>query len=107
MLPRSSSEYQSYIPSILGRSRDLAGNSSLEMVRASGQVVGPGIGGALVALLGAASVILVQSVTFAGVGMSGNRKGPIFRRRTGRFRTVEPRGIEPLTSCLQSRRSTN
>jgi len=57
--------YQSYIPSVLGRNRVLAGNSSLEMVRASGQVVGPGIGGALVALLGAASVILVQSLTFA------------------------------------------
>ncbi|GHD49188.1 MFS transporter [Mycetocola manganoxydans] len=57
--------YQSYIPSVLGRNRVLAGNSSLEMVRASGQVVGPGIGGALVAALGAASVILVQSVTFA------------------------------------------
>lgn len=34
------------------------------MVRASGQVVGPGLGGALVSLVGAASVVLIQAVTF-------------------------------------------
>lgn len=56
--------YQSYIPSVIGRDRVLAGNSSMEMVRASGQVVGPGIGGLLVSLVGAAAVILIQAVTF-------------------------------------------
>jgi MFS family permease len=57
--------YQSYIPSVIGRDRVLAGNSSMETMRASGQVVGPGIGGALVALIGAANVLVVQAVTFA------------------------------------------
>jgi MFS family permease len=57
--------YQSYIPSVIGRDRVLAGNSSMETIRASGQVVGPGIGGALVALIGAANVLLVQALTFA------------------------------------------
>ena len=39
--------------------------------------------------------------------------GPLMARappsmiRTGAFWLVEPRGFEPLTSCLQSRRSTN
>jgi MFS family permease len=56
---------QSYIPSVTGRDKVLAGNSSVEMARASGQVVGPGLGGALVSLIGAASVVLIQAVTFA------------------------------------------
>jgi MFS family permease len=57
--------YQSYLPSVIGRDRVLAGNSAMETVRASGQVVGPGLGGTLVGLVGAANVIALQSVTFA------------------------------------------
>src|ERR687893_29573 len=41
------------------------GNASLEFVRASGQVIGPGLGGALVSVLSAATVVLIQAVTFA------------------------------------------
>jgi MFS family permease len=37
----------------------------METVRASGQVVGPGVGGWLVGLVGAAAVVGVQAVTFA------------------------------------------
>ncbi|MBA3274574.1 MAG: MFS transporter, partial [Chloroflexia bacterium] len=57
--------YQSYIPSVVGKDRVLAGNSSMETIRASGQVVGPGLGGWLVALIGAANVVVIQAVTFA------------------------------------------
>ncbi len=57
--------YQSYLPSVIGKDRMLAGNSTMETLRASGQVVGPGLGGALVSLVGAAAVVLIQSVTFA------------------------------------------
>ncbi|MGO4534745.1 MFS transporter [Leifsonia sp. 2MCAF36] len=57
--------YRSYLPSVIGRDRVLAGNSSLEFVRASGQVAGPALGGILVSLIGAASVILVQAGSFA------------------------------------------
>lgn len=57
--------YQSYIPSVIGKERVLAGNSAMETLRSTGQVVGPGIGGALVSLIGAASVVLIQAVTFA------------------------------------------
>ncbi|MDN4613324.1 MFS transporter [Leifsonia sp. F6_8S_P_1B] len=57
--------YRSYLPAVIGRDRVLAGNSSLEFVRASGQVAGPALGGVLVAALGAALVVLVQAVTFA------------------------------------------
>jgi MFS family permease len=57
--------YRSYLPSVIGRDRVLAGNSSLEFVRASGQIAGPAIGGVLVSLVGAASVVLVQTCAFA------------------------------------------
>lgn len=57
--------YQSYIPSVIGRDRILAGNSSMETIRASGQVIGPGLGGWLVAFAGAANVVLIQAATFA------------------------------------------
>ncbi|WP_035812440.1 MFS transporter [Jiangella gansuensis] len=57
--------YQAYVPSVIGRDRVLAGNSAMETMRASGQFVGPGLGGWLVAVAGAANVVLVQAVTFA------------------------------------------
>jgi MFS family permease len=57
--------YQSYLPSVVGKNRLLAGNSAMETVRACGQVLGPGIGGWLVAVAGAANVVLIQAATFA------------------------------------------
>jgi MFS family permease len=57
--------YRSYIPSVIGKERVLAGNSAMEALRAGGQVVGPGLGGALVAAVGPPAVALIQSVTFA------------------------------------------
>ena len=57
--------YQSYLPTVVGKDGLLTGNSAMETVRASGQVAGPGIGGWLVAVAGAATVVLVQAVTFA------------------------------------------
>jgi MFS family permease len=57
--------YQSYLPTVTGNDRLLAANSAMEALRAGGQVVGPGLGGGLVALAGAANVLLLQAVTFA------------------------------------------
>lgn len=57
--------YQTYLPSVVRPDRLLAGNSALETIRASGQVAGPGVGGWLVTMLGAANVVLIQAVTFA------------------------------------------
>ncbi|HEV7811867.1 MAG TPA: MFS transporter [Leifsonia sp.] len=62
--------YRSYLPSVTGKERVLAGNSSMEFVRASGQVVGPGLGGLLVSLVGAAAVVLVQAGTFTVSALS-------------------------------------
>jgi MFS family permease len=57
--------YQSYLPTVVGEDGLLTGNSAMETVRASGQIAGPGVGGWLVAVAGAATVVLVQAVTFA------------------------------------------
>jgi MFS family permease len=57
--------YQAFVPTVVGKKNVLSGNSAMETLRASGQVIGPGIGGALVSLVGAAAVVLIQSATFA------------------------------------------
>ncbi len=62
--------YQSYLPSLTGGERLLHANSAMETLRAGGPLVGPGIGGWLVALVGAANVVLLQSVTFAASAVS-------------------------------------
>ncbi len=62
--------YQSYVPIVIGKDTVLAGNSAMETARAGGQIFGPGIGGGLVALVGAASVVLIQSATFAVSALS-------------------------------------
>lgn len=62
--------YQSYLPSVAGKQSLLGANSSMEFVRASGQIAGPGLGGLLVGLTGAANVILVQAGTFAASALS-------------------------------------
>lgn len=56
--------YRTYLPTVVGKDHVLAGNSALELIRASGQVVGPGVGGLLITLIGAANVLLVQVATF-------------------------------------------
>jgi MFS family permease len=56
--------YQTYLPSIVP-SRDLVqGNSTVETIRATGQIAGPGIGGALVQLAGAADALLADVASF-------------------------------------------
>jgi MFS family permease len=56
--------YQTYLPSIV-RSDDLVqGNSTVEAIRSGGQIVGPGVGGWLVQLAGAANALLVDAVSF-------------------------------------------
>ena len=57
--------YQSYLPTVIGRDTVLAGNSAMETARAGGQIVGPGLGGWLVTVVGAANLVLLQAVTFA------------------------------------------
>jgi MFS family permease len=53
---------QSYVPTLIQRRQLVEGNSKLELSRSAAQVVGPGLGGALVALLSAPIAILVDSI---------------------------------------------
>ncbi|GAB3434421.1 MFS transporter [Flindersiella endophytica] len=57
--------YQSYLPTVVGTRALVEGNSAMEAIRATGQVAGPGLGGWLVTLIGAANVVLVQACAFA------------------------------------------
>lgn len=51
--------YQSYVPVLVGRARLFDGNSKLQASQSVAQVSGPGIGGALTQLAGAANAILL------------------------------------------------
>jgi MFS family permease len=48
----------------------LGGSSVLETIRATGQLAGPGLGGALVSLFGAATVVLVDAVSYLASALS-------------------------------------
>lgn len=90
--------YRSYLPSVIGRERVLAGNSSLEFVRASGQVAGPALGGVLVSLIGAATVVLVQAGTFAVsalclLGIRAREDEPTAPEHRRRMRTEIAEGL--------------
>lgn len=56
--------YPSYLPSLVGRDRVLAGNATLETIRATGQVAGPGLGGFLVGIFAAAGVLWIDVVSY-------------------------------------------
>jgi MFS family permease len=56
--------YQTYLPSIVHRRDLVQGNSTVEAIRASGQIVGPGVGGWLVQLVGAANALFADAISF-------------------------------------------
>ena len=56
--------YMSYLPSLVGRSELIEGNSKLESTRAGAQVLGPGLGGTLVQLLSAPVAIALDCLSF-------------------------------------------
>jgi Transmembrane secretion effector len=56
--------YQTYLPSIVAGEDLVLGNSTVETIRASGQIVGPSVGGWLVQLVGAADALLADAVSF-------------------------------------------
>lgn len=53
---------QAYLPTLIDREQLVEGNSKLELSRSAAQVAGPGLGGALVALITAPVAILVDSI---------------------------------------------
>ncbi|MCO1596941.1 MFS transporter [Micromonospora sp. RHAY321] len=56
--------HQSYLPTLLDRRDLLRGNSAVELVRSSGQVTAPSIGGWLTQLVGATNTLLVDAASF-------------------------------------------
>jgi MFS family permease len=58
--------YQSILPELVERDRLAEGNSRLEVSRSASQVIGPGIGGALVGLVGAPIAIIADALSYIG-----------------------------------------
>ncbi|WP_129297985.1 MFS transporter [Streptomyces lydicus] len=57
--------HQSFLPQLLPKDQLVPGNGALETIRSSAQVAGPGIGGGLVQLLGAALAIVTDAAGYA------------------------------------------
>jgi MFS family permease len=57
--------YPAYVPSLIGVERVVEGNSKLATSSSLAEIGGPGLGGALVQLIGAPFAILVDAVSFA------------------------------------------
>jgi MFS family permease len=56
--------YLSFLPSLVERDRLIDGNSKLEATSSAAQVAGPGLGGVLIGMLGAAFAILLDALSF-------------------------------------------
>ena len=56
--------YPAYVPTLLGRERLMDGNGKLGTSQSVAQVAGPGLGAALVGLLGAASAMAADAMSF-------------------------------------------
>jgi hypothetical protein len=67
--------YQSILPSVVGREGLVEGNTKLESTRACAEAAGPALGGALVQVVGAASAVLVDAVSYlvSAVALAGMR----------------------------------
>lgn len=57
--------HQSYLPRLLPKDQLVSGNGALETIRSTAQVAGPGLGGGLVQLLGAALAIAADAAGYA------------------------------------------
>lgn len=73
--------YLSYLPSLVGRAQLAGGNARLMATQSGAQIVGPGIGGALVGLVGAPVAILADAVSFcvsgALLGLIRRQEAPV------------------------------
>lgn len=57
--------YQSYLPVVVAREQLVDGNGKLGATQSFAQVIGPGLGGGLVGLVGAASAMAVDAISYA------------------------------------------
>jgi MFS family permease len=56
--------YQSVLPSVVGREGLVEGNTKLESTRAAAEAAGPALGGGLVQLVGAATAVVLDALSF-------------------------------------------
>jgi MFS family permease len=56
--------YQSYLPSIVGRTQLVEGNSRLELTRTASQRLGPGVAGVLITLVSAPFAVLADALSY-------------------------------------------
>lgn len=56
--------YQAYLPALIDRERLVEGNSRLEASRSLAQISGPGLAGALIQILSAPAVIVIDALSF-------------------------------------------
>ncbi|UQS26332.1 MFS transporter [Amycolatopsis thermalba] len=61
--------YQSYLPSLVGRQHLVEGNAKLQASQSVAQVAGPGLGGGLTQLFGAANAVLATGVGYLASGL--------------------------------------
>lgn len=76
--------YQAFLPHLVAREQLVEGNSKLELSRSAADVVGPGLGGALVQLFSAPVAIAADAVTFLVSALS-----------LGMLHTPEGRSAQP------------
>jgi MFS family permease len=56
--------YQSYLPALVSRDSLVEGNAKLQASEAAAQVVGPGLGGALIGVVGAPFAIIADAISY-------------------------------------------
>ncbi|WP_328774497.1 MFS transporter [Streptomyces sp. NBC_00257] len=61
--------YQSYLPSLVGRVQLMEGNTRLQSSLSAAEVMGPGVGGGLAQLIGAATSALTTAVSYLASGL--------------------------------------
>jgi predicted MFS family arabinose efflux permease len=74
--------YQSILPELVEREQLAEGNSRLEVSRSASQVIGPGVGGALIGAFGAPISIVADALSYLGsaaflIGLHPSRPRPL------------------------------
>jgi Na+/melibiose symporter-like transporter len=92
--------YQAFLPSVVGRSRLVEGNSRLELSRTASELVGPGLGGFFIQLFGAPIILLLNGALYLGsailIGSIRVREqvDTVFHQRDRRMTTRIRAGID-------------
>ena len=85
--------YQSYLPTLVGREQLIEGNAKLGASQSVAQIAGPGLGGGLIELIGAANAVLTTGLGYLASGLFLSRiKAPEPGREARRYKNKDARG---------------